>query len=77
MVLGVCKNIGVTPDYILYEMTYENVLMYSHATPTYESDDDITDDNKKNGFRPELDANNPDNFNNLDDDDMVTDLRTL
>ena len=61
MILGVCKNIGCTPDYALYEMSYANVILYSRATPTY---DDIKEsrESKKKKFDKSLDANNPDNF---------------
>lgn len=60
MILGVCKNIGCTPDYALYEMSYANVILYSRATPTYE---DIKEGKeKKKKWDDSLDANNPGNF---------------
>ena len=51
------KNLGVSIDYILDEMSYENLIMYGYSTPAPESGkkDDDWDDS--------LDANNPDNFN--------------
>jgi hypothetical protein len=52
MVLGMCKNIGCTPDHVLYEMTYENLIMYGYATPVYDPDD-------KNDWDESIDANNP------------------
>lgn len=54
MILGVCKNLGVTPDYVLHSMTYENMIMYGFATPTY--------DDEKDDWDESLDANNPENF---------------
>lgn len=61
-----CKNLGVTPEYVLHNMTYQNVMLFSHATPTYESKKEDKKGNK-NGTQWEwddsLDANNPDNFN--------------
>lgn len=61
--LGVAKNLGVTHDYVLDELTYENMMMYNMATPSY-------DDEKEEEvlFDESLDANNPDNFNNEDVD---------
>lgn len=51
MILGMCKNIGCTPDYVLYEMTYENLIMYGYATPSYDPDEQDWDE--------DIDANNP------------------
>lgn len=58
MILGMCKNLGVTPDYVLHGMTYENLIMYGYATPTFDDDDSTAFDESK-------DANNPNNFKNL------------
>lgn len=60
MILGMCKNLGVSPDYVLYEMTYENLIMYGYATPTYDEEDE-----KGIKFDESKDANNPDNFKHL------------
>ncbi len=68
MILGVCKNIGCTPDYALYEMSYANVTLYSRATPTYE---DIKESKGKKKFDESLDANNPDNFNMQGEEEIV------
>ena len=46
-------NIGVSPHYILHDMTWENLIMYGYATPVYDSEKDEWDDR--------LDANNPKN----------------
>ena len=45
------SNIGVTPDYILHQMTWENLILYGYATPTYDDDD----------WDESIDANNPKN----------------
>lgn len=52
-------------------MTYENVRLYSHATPSYDPDD-----NKEEveGFNPDIDANNPDNFKDCPDEEIITSL---
>lgn len=56
MILGWAKNLNTTPDYILYDISYENAIIYARATPQYDDEKDEWDDS--------LDANNPDNFNN-------------
>lgn len=53
------KNFGVSFDYVLYDLSYYNMLMYGFATPSYsgkkEKEEEEWDDN--------IDANNPANFN--------------
>lgn len=34
MVGGVAKAYGWTPDYVLYELSYTNMIMYSAVLPT-------------------------------------------
>ena len=31
------KYLGVTLDYVLYDLSYQNLLLYLHAAPSYES----------------------------------------
>lgn len=62
MILSWAKNLNVTPDYVLYEMTYENLIMYSAATPQFDDEKDEWDDS--------LDANNPDNFKKFNDKEI-------
>jgi len=50
------KNLGVSPDYVLNEMSYENLIMYGNATPTYDSE------RTEEKWDDSLDANNPANF---------------
>ncbi len=52
MILAMCKNVGVTPHYVLHETTYENLVLYGYATPVYDSDD-------KDEFDERIDANDP------------------
>ena len=58
----------MTPNYVLDEMSFLNVLMYGHATPEY----DIKKNKKKSGTIEwdetwdAIDANNPANFNDTD-----------
>jgi hypothetical protein len=70
MILGACKNLGVTPDYVLHSMTYENMIMYGFATPTYDLDD-------KDDWDESLDANNPDNFKGLAEGDVTNPFKGL
>lgn len=60
MIIGWAKNMNATPDYVLYEMSFENAILYSAATPAYDDEKDDWDD--------ELDANNPNNFKNKSND---------
>nr|DAK00327.1 MAG TPA: hypothetical protein [Caudoviricetes sp.] len=34
---SVAKYLGVTLDYVLYDISYQNLLLYLHAAPSYES----------------------------------------
>lgn len=61
MIYSWAKNLNTTPEHVLYEMSYQNLLMYSAATPHY---DDVKDD-----WDDSIDANNPDNFNKNNNDD--------
>lgn len=53
MVYNVATTFFTTPDYIINNFTYDNLLMYSKAAPSYDDDSDDWDDR--------LDANNPNN----------------
>jgi hypothetical protein len=33
----VAKYLGVTLDYVLYDLSYQNLQLYLHAAPSYES----------------------------------------
>ena len=37
MIAGIAKSYCLTPDYVLYEMSYVNVLMYGAVLPSYKS----------------------------------------
>lgn len=59
------KNLGVSPEYIL-DLSYINLLMYGYATPQYslkDSDEQPWDDS--------IDANNPDNFKSINEEEYV------
>ena len=68
MILGACKNLRVTPEYVLHELTYENLVMFGYATPIFDPDEH----KKEEDWNPALDANDPDN-NKEQGDGEVTD----
>lgn len=47
----------------MYEMSFENVVMYSAATPAYGDEQDDWDEG--------IDANNPNNFKKTDEEVFV------
>jgi hypothetical protein len=51
MIIGWAKNLNVSPEHVIYDMSYENLLLYSAATPLYDDEKDNWDDS--------IDANNP------------------
>ena len=53
--LCVCKNLGVSPDYVLHSLTFENLILYSHATPVYA----FTEGSDHSHWNDRLDANLP------------------
>ena len=54
------KNLGLTPDYILNELSYENLIMYGYSLPSYDTGSEAEE------WDDSIDANNPDNFNDLE-----------
>lgn len=63
MIYGWAQALHCTPEYILHQISYENLVLYSSAAPSY----DIKD--KEEEWDDSIDANNPDNFNNSNDTD--------
>lgn len=59
------KNLGVPPDYVLNEMSYENLIMYGNSTPTFDSE------KKEDDWDDSLDANNPANFSQETEEEIV------
>lgn len=56
------KNLNMTPMEVLHEISYENLIMYSAATPQY-------DDEKEPEWDATKDASDPDNFKGEDDEE--------
>ena len=57
------KNLNMTPREILYDISYENLIMYSAATPQY-------DDEREPEWDATKDASNPDNFVEQGDEEV-------
>jgi hypothetical protein len=55
------KLLGVSLEYVLWEMTWENLVLYSHACPVYGG----------GGWDERKDANDP--CNSVGGDGLVTD----
>ena len=54
---------SVTPEYVLDKVTYQNLIMYSKVVPCYDDEQDDWDES--------IDANNPDNFSNSADEEII------
>lgn len=65
MIFSWAKLLNTTPDYILYDISYQNLILFSAAAPSY---DDVNDKEDED-WDDSIDANNPDNFNNGTDEE--------
>ena len=71
LIYNLSQGLGIPPRELLYEWSYENLLLMSRATPDYRSQRK-EDTGQKPRWNPALDANEPDNFTinpNSDDED--------
>lgn len=59
MIWSLSQSTGLSIDDVLYNWSYENVLLFSMSTPSYDTDKDDPDDNK---WVEALDMNNPSNI---------------
>jgi len=57
LVAGIAKSYNLTPDYVLHEMSYANIALYSSVLPSF---DDETDKTNKKG-EPIIKADDPKN----------------
>ena len=70
MIWSLSQSTGLSIDDILYKWSFENVLLFSRATPSYDTDE--KEEKQEEKWDPALDANNPDNFSinpNSDNED--------
>ena len=63
MIYAWAQMFHTTPDYILHGISYQNLLLYNKAIPTYNTDPK----KEEKEWDDRLDANNPDNFNDFTD----------
>lgn len=63
LIVSWSKNLNVSIDVVLYEMSYINLMMYSAAMPQFDDEKDTWDD--------DFDANNPNNFDNSEEETFV------
>ena len=56
MVAGTVKGFNLPIDYVLYDMSYVNLIMYGAVLPSYNSQTEKKDDDKK---QEEIKADDP------------------
>lgn len=59
MIYNLSRITGLSIYDVLYTWSFENLLLFSRATPSYETD---SEEEKEEEWDERLDANNPDNF---------------
>lgn len=57
------KTFGLTPEYVLHEMSYANMLLYSASLPAYRKPK--TEDKKTGKQHETIDAGDPRNKNRV------------
>ncbi|MCI7356920.1 MAG: hypothetical protein MSK40_04315 [Parabacteroides sp.] len=60
MIWSLAQSTGLSIEDILYKWSFENVLLFSRATPSYDTGEKEEDSKPK--FIEALDMNNPDNI---------------
>lgn len=60
LVYNLSQVTGIPVYDVLYKWSFENILLFSRATPSY----DVEEEKKEKEWDERLDANNPDNFKN-------------
>lgn len=65
MIYAWTQAFHTTPEYILHGISYENLILLSSAAPNY----DIKDNSEE--WDESIDANNPDNFNNNEEEEFI------
>lgn len=64
MIYAWTQAFNTTPEYILHGISYKNLILYSSAAPSYGDTKDGGDE-----WDDSIDANNPDNFNNNEEEE--------
>lgn len=60
MIWNLTQVTGLSIEDILYKWSFENVLLFSRSTPSYDLDKESKKDDE---WDASLDANDPNNFN--------------
>ena len=60
LVYNLSQSTGIPVYDVLYKWSFENILLFSRATPSY----DVEEEKEEKEWDERLDANNPDNFKN-------------
>lgn len=59
MIYNLSQITGISIHDVLYTWSFENLLLFSRATPSYDTD---SEEEKEEEWDERLNANNPDNF---------------
>lgn len=62
MIWSLSQSTGLSIEDILYKWSFENVLLFSRATPSYDTDDNEEGNSQKKKWVEALDMNNPANI---------------
>lgn len=60
MIYNLSQITGIPIHDVLYTWSFENLLLFSRATPSYDTDSE--EEEKEEEWDERLNANNPDNF---------------
>lgn len=60
MIWNLSQSTGLSIEDVLYKWSYENLLLFRSATPSYDTKEQ--EDEKEKKWNPKLDANDPRNF---------------
>jgi hypothetical protein len=66
--LGIAKTFGITDKQALYDISYQNAILYSSAMPMPKDEDN---DGDALPYDETKDANNPDLFNDFADEETI------
>ena len=56
------KNLNIDIERALYDISYQNLLLYNAALPSYDDEEDLDES---------IDANNPKNFNDTTEEIFI------
>lgn len=66
--MGIAKTFGITDKQALYDISYQNAILYSSAMPMPKDEDN---DGDVLPYDETKDANNPDLFNDFADEETI------